>query len=263
MDNTAQNVIESDEVQITVRNRFEDCVRLGLIPKGPIKEKLCLHIDIEFSESWETLTKNKFFVVKKDWRINFGLKAGELGLTLENLSSPPSQRNFKIKLPYDQEIMTEVTRSQEVSELKQKSSNPGIHVGLDKASLSIKENNVSARQSKDRVTTKDVMTRNIVRIQSKGNVSTPKWSFELTTSDPFIIGGIEDWLADLDIGSRPYKLTAVFKTSINDISIHKIDGMEYFDSTLNKRAVIKRMLQKNLFKLFGDPISTVEIKYEH
>ncbi len=232
-------------------NRCSDCLFMK-IEGNPIKhgllrketEKLELYLTINFNEECKEISWGK---------VKFGIKSGELELTLENGKSPYELRhliNGPLVISDDKEI-----------EIKQSSENKNIlgsSLSKNKAGLNAK------KEDKDKIEKTEKFKKTTYSIDTKGSEENPIWTFKKSDDEITIKGNlINQELATIIITKNTYGIRATFRVRKRDIHLTDIEGILPTFLHANKNKIIENLIVDCLFKKELTPyLSRTELRYE-
>jgi len=218
---------------------------LRLFPPKRIKmNKHDLYLTINFSEQWEQLSGG---------RIKFGLRAGELRLTLENAKiSYESRLNDPFELSLEKEIQKqEGYKTNRVAEGSWDGSKTGA-----KANFSTEQTEGST----------DKFHLEVHQVETKGTLEEPAWDFRVLTGEPVLRGTlIKTKLATIEViaPEKPWFGEATFNISSRDVLITGGEGAWLKDLIPEKREALDIAIAKLLLKhKLKSPLSRVKLPYE-
>ena len=205
-------------------------------------EQINLHLTIQFNEQWEDLPAG---------RIKFGLRGGELRLTLENGEIPLQDRELGGSL----ELIIQKERQQQESSENQS----GLETSWTDRKIGIKAN-ISEKQF-DGKTDKFLFAS--CQITTKGSKDRPAWVFEAKTGELVLKGLLRSTkLGTLKVTEIPCHLEATFEVTLRDIQITQAEGIWLAEISREKRAVLDIALAKLLLKYKLKPyVSRLEMQY--
>ncbi|WP_139240686.1 hypothetical protein [Geitlerinema sp. PCC 9228] len=229
-------------------NRCPDCVFMKLIGEPiysqGLLEKIDLKLTINFNEQWEELPAG---------RIKFGIRAGELRLTLENGRIPDENREWNDT--FDLSISKE-RQTREAEKKKGSGKASAASGGELKAETTASSKNTAETTYKFQFS--------VAQVTMKGLGKTPGWVFEEKTGEQVLKGTISNQkLAAVAVNGKPCTIKATFEVSEHDIYVSGAEGVWPSDISRNKRAVIERLIVRNFLKSKIKPyISRQELQYE-
>ncbi|WP_194050909.1 hypothetical protein [Nodosilinea sp. LEGE 06152] len=204
-------------------NRCADCLFLALrVDKADTSSawEVPLHLTLNFNEQWENIALG---------RVKFGLRGGELTLTVNNGRVPYSSR-FLV-----QDLVVSIKKGLTISS--------NIETQYDGEGTLSKEGIVarlssSTKKNSSKVEVEEV---NSCQVSTKGSEKQPKWSFRLRSLDELVLLGlIENSLCYVHIEDEPCNVEARFEVSKWDVWILDAEGIWPRDISANKRAFIER-----------------------
>lgn len=244
-------------------NLFPDCVCLSLQPKESSNSTIPIHVDISFNSAWIEIPVPRLLFLKKMWRVQFAIKAGDLVFALSNLTSPPDRRNYVKDLRGGPNISHNVTVTSESSDETTDGVSVTVEIKPPGPTVSLNAHD-SVKSTKGlKVEQSDEFPLPFVTISAKGDDKEPKWSFICTATDRFLDGYLKDWLADFRIEKIPYRLIAMFRTSYNDILINQVDYPEYEQLQAKKKWILSRRMKKYVHGVAQQYFSKVELSWEN
>jgi len=218
--------------------------RQWLLQRQSVLEAIELNLTLSFNEQWEQLPAA---------RIKFGIKAGELRLTLKNGTIPYEDREwndtFELSIPRERE--TRSTKKEKSNGKASVNSNGNVKMGMTGGSENTEE-------------TKDKIQFSLAQVTTKGSEKFPAWVFEEKTGEQVLKGTItKQKLATVRVERKPCTIQATFSVSERDVYISEAEGLWSSSISRNKKAVIERVLVLNRLKSKLKPyVSRQELKYE-
>ncbi len=245
---------QSEPAQAEPNNKCPDCVymkligesvesRQWLLQRQSVLEAIELNLTLSFNQQWEQLPAA---------RIKFGIKAGELRLTLKNGTIPYEDREwndtFDLSIPRERE--TRFTQKEKSNGKASVNSNGNVKVGMTEGSENTEE-------------TKDKIQFSTAQVTTKGLEKSPAWVFEEKTGEQVLKGTIpKQKLATVTVERKPCLIQATFQISKRDVYISDYEGSWFFNLRPNKQKVIKMMVY-NYFQPESNPyLSQQELKYD-
>jgi hypothetical protein len=214
------------------------------------RQQINLHLTINFNEQWESL---------QEGHIKFGLKGGELRLTLENSEVPYESRElsgaFELSIPIERE------EPKGSSDQKgQESATPTVNSSLN-GSQTKSHSPVSTEQKLGRTEQDQV---SICHITTKVTEENPTWIFEEEVGETVLKGSLKTVkLATLHVLALPCRVEATFEVSKRDVCLTEAEGLWSADLSRNKRAVLDRLIiQRLLEPKFQPYLSRAELRYD-
>ena len=223
-------------------NHCPDCLFMKLSAK-PISsarslqwrkviKQIQLNLTLNFNEQWETLTVG---------RIKFGIRGGELRLTVDNGRISDSDRVLKdntlcLSLPIkSQKTVVDKT-------------------GKTDTELGSKNNRKNQDQGK----------YSLLQTTVKGTQESPVWLFQEKTGEKVLRGTIQDQkLAIVTVEGKPCLIDAIFKITEHDVYICDGEGLWSPDLNCNKLAIVEKHLIRYLFNAKLKPyLSRQKLRYE-
>jgi hypothetical protein len=218
---------------------------LSFPPKRPKTNKHDLYLTLNFSEQREQLSGG---------HIKFGLRAGELKLTLENAKVPYGLRThfnpFKLSIDFERQKQ-EGHKTQRVAEGSWGGSKTGA-----KAKLSNEQTEGST----------DKFHLVVAQIEPKGTPENPAWNFRVETGEPVLRGTlIRTKLATIEViaPEKPWYAEATFNISSRDVKITGGEGAWLKNLIPEKRQALDIAIAKLLLKhKLKSPLSRVKLPYD-
>ena len=219
---------QPEPTQAEPENKYPDCVFMELAGKPvesrqlattQVLEAVELSLNLSFNEQWEDLPAGQ---------IRFGIRRGELQLTIKNG-----------KVAYKDRVWN------------------------DTLNLSIPEH--WQPQVADTTETMQATTDNspisTVRVTTKGSEDKPVWEFEEKSGDNVLQGSIfHEKLAIVAVEWKPCTIEATFKVSDNDIYVSSGEGLRSSGISRNKKAIIERLfVLRRLKSKFNPYVSRQEL----
>ncbi|WP_139240688.1 hypothetical protein [Geitlerinema sp. PCC 9228] len=219
----------SASAQPEPENKCSDCLFMRLTGTPvrslwPWQKLIELNLTLAFGEQSQKLPAGE---------VSFGIKAGELRLTLKNGFIPYRKRElnndiFELSIPKERQT-----------------SKSGKKKGSVKASAAnsgeLKGETIASRE--DITETKDKFKFRSPQITTKGSEENPAWEFEIKTGEPCIKGDIQNKkLATVIVKEQrqPCEIEATFQVSGRDIYISKGEGLWPSHITNRKTAIIEK-----------------------
>ncbi|MBV8886056.1 MAG: hypothetical protein JO235_18970 [Chroococcidiopsidaceae cyanobacterium CP_BM_RX_35] len=235
------------------QNKCPDCLYMSLvgIPSSFTLEQIDLFLTINFNEQWEKLVGG---------RLKWGLRGGELRLTLTNGILPYSSRELTDSL----ELF--ILKKRVVQESRQ--AQQGLEGSIsDMVILPAWAGKAGAKANvgKERTFGKtDEFEVTVCQVTTKGSEENPAWVFTVRTGEPVLKGLLKRAkLGTLDIKALPCTAIATFEVSSRDVYITDAEGLWPPDISRNKQAVLERMLALRLLRSKLQPyLSQAELRYE-
>jgi hypothetical protein len=233
-------------------NKCPDCVFMKFAGK-PVEERqwgqrvleqIELYVTLNFNEQWEKLPGG---------RIKFGIRAGELRLTLKNGKIPYENREWNDT--FDLSISKE-RQTREAEKKKGSGKASAASGGELKAETTASLENTAE--------TTDKFQFSVAQVTTKGLEEEPGWVFEEKTGEQVLKGTISNQkLAAVAVNGKPCTIKATFGVSECDIYVSGGEGLWRSDISRNKKAVIERLIILNFLKSKIKPyLSRQELQYE-
>jgi hypothetical protein len=263
----------SKQPQPEPENKYPDCLYMELagtsvqpdnqehlafwttsIQKQPIELYLTLH----FNEQWESLDQG---------RVKFGLKGGELRLTLENSEIPYESRqlvgsielgNFPKKQERDKSQERKSTLGQVLApRATAKPITIASHFNGNKPQSQV----TFGTQPKSSLAEASVT---VCHVTTKVTEENPVWIFEEEIGEPVLSGVLNQVkLATVNVFALPCRIEARFEVSKRDVCLTDAEGLWPPDISRNKRAVLDRLIIQRLLEPKLKPyLSRAELHYE-
>lgn len=246
-----------DKLQSSV-NKFPDCVRMVLKAVAPIPNEIELHLDLNFADEWHDLETRNWFYLKEHWRFRFGIAGGELRLELTNLLSPEDKRNFRQILPTAVQGKRKQNEEFSDSHTQGTISQLGGKVSQLGDAVSLKYGQEHAKTTALKTEVGHEFSLNKVMIHEKGAVTEPKWSIRTQEPGTYLEGSLKDKLATVIVTDHPYRLTAKFTTSFQNVHIEEVDSPKFSEQTKKRQVVLKQLMKKYLYTTMQDYVSKAE-----
>lgn len=222
--------LKSTPLILQEENKFPDCLTMELkvepvstgIFSSREREQLKIYLTIQFNEQWvQTLLG----------RVRFGLKGGELRLTLKNGKIPLAAR----KLSGSFEPAVDKERKQQES----KENHSQVEASWDKNKPGVKANH----REKNTGGTTDGFQFIDYQITTKGSEETPAWVFEVKTGQPVFKGLLKEVeLGTIDVIAKPCYIEATFEVSMPDVHLTGAEGLWSPEISREERVVLDRKI---------------------
>ncbi|MFZ1030168.1 MAG: hypothetical protein WAN66_28520 [Limnoraphis robusta] len=213
------------------------------LQQAELPQKKDLYLTLNFNEEWLKLLGGK---------VKYGLRGGELRLSLKNCKTPYSDRclNDEMKLVTEREVETQ--------QGVEKSSNIGGSLSREKAELSAKQD------YKNTETRKEKFQKTVYHVSTKGDERSPAWVFEADKDESVLKGTLADQkLATVDITEISHQLTATFEVVSKNVYVGDAEGIWPDNISQNKLAIIEKLIINRLLESKLKPyVSKVELSYE-
>lgn len=203
-----------------LENKYSDCLYFKFEVHEDIystAEKISLYLTLNFNEQWEPIPPLENLEIEK---VKFGLRGGELRLTLRNGSTSYKSRAFvkKLSLP-----------SNHVLSLTKESKESGEKLNSDSF---------------------------LCDASTKGSDTNPVWSFRLNKLDQEILFGlVDECLCEVDIEDLPCNIEAEFQVLKRDIRILDYDEPLPLNISNSRKKHIKRELELHFYPQFQSYLS--------
>ena len=244
----------SASAQPEPENKCPDCLFMQLtgepldskqwFQQQRVLEKIELKITLNFNEQWQELPKG---------RVKFGIRGGELRLTLTNGKIPYPDRKWNKK--FDPSIprkrQTKISQKEKGSGKASASSSGDV-----KAELTGDSENISE--------TIDTFPVSTAQVTTKGSEEEPVWAFEALTGEPILKENLtQEKLATVTVEKMPCEIRATFEVAERDLYFSDAEGVWPSNISRNKRASIERLLVRWLLKSKLQPyLSRQRLRYE-
>jgi hypothetical protein len=211
-----------------------------------VLEQIELYVTLNFNEQWEELPAG---------RIKFGIRAGELRLTLENGRIPYKNREWNDT--FNLSILKE-RQTREAEKKKGSGKASAASGGEFKFKVETKASSENTEETTDK------FQFSVAQVTTKGPEEEPGWVFEEKTGEQVLKGTISNQkLAAVAVNGEPCTIKATFEVSERDIYVSGGEGLWPSDISRNEKAVIERLIILNLLKSKIKPyISRQELQYE-
>jgi hypothetical protein len=206
-------------------------------------DQIDLYLTIDFNEQCELLPSGS---------VSFGLKGGQLKLTLENG-----------KIPYE---FRDLTGSFELSHPKERQESQArkalSNVEFLGAETHAKPKASNGTEESESTTAQFQVTT--CQIATKGSQTNPGWVFEVETGEPILKGSLKNVkLATLKAIAFPCRVEATFEVSLQDIYLTKTEGLWSQNINRNQQIVLERGIAQLLLKRKLKPyLNRVELRYD-
>ncbi|MBV6626997.1 MAG: hypothetical protein KI793_29350 [Rivularia sp. (in: Bacteria)] len=206
--------------------------------------QLELYLTLNFNEQWQEILGGQ---------VKFGIKGGELRLSLENGKSPYELRhlmNGSLVVSTDKEI--------EIKQSSENTNSVGSSLSIDKASLTTKQ------EDKDKINRTEKFKKTTYCIETKGSEEKPIWVFQANADELTIKGNlIDEELATIVITENTYGVKATFEAKKKDIRLTEFEGALPSFLHPNKHKAIENMIVNYLLKNKLKPyLSRAELRHE-
>ena len=231
-------------------NKCPDCVFMKLAGESSVEtrqwllqrvQQIELYVTLNFNEQWEELPAG---------RIKFGIRRGELRLTLENGRIPYENREWNDT--FDLSISKE-RQTREAEKKKGSGKASAASGGELKAEKTASLENTAE--------TTDKFQFSVAQVTTKGSEEEPGWDFEEKTGEQVLKGTISNQkLAAVEVNGKPCTIKATFGVSERDIYVSGAEGLWRSDISRNKKAIIERLfVLRRLKSKFNPYVSRQEL----
>lgn len=239
---------------------FPYCFDLELKPREKGEQWIEVHGRINFGPGRHTLTRERYYVLREDWKFTFVVKSAELELKLIGLRSPEDRRGYVDNFPLSDTM--EWADSYEEINGKQKensrtasgegafgSSPLSIFGSMEKlrAALAWFQKEGASQSQKQSISEKQPQKR-AYRIHTVGPEDNPIWYFSAESRQGYLGSTLKGWLADMIISDRSLSINAVLSASAACIDILDIDSREYALRPDAIKAAIKAKVRRILLE---------------
>ncbi|NEO13901.1 MULTISPECIES: hypothetical protein [unclassified Moorena] len=243
--------IKTTPLILQEENKFPDCLTMelkvepvstGIFPSRET-EQWKLYLTIQFNEQWVQMPFG---------RVRFGLKGGELRLTLKNAKIPLAARNYSGSFDPD----VEKQRKQQ----ENKENHSKVEASWDKNKPGVKANH----GHKNTGGTTDGFHFIDYQITTKGSEDSPAWVFEVKTGQPVFKGLLKEVeLGTIDVMAKPWDIEATFEVFTPDVHLTGAEGLWSPEISREERVVLDRGIALLILKHQLKPyLSKVVLKYD-
>ena len=227
-----------------------------------------LYLDLEFKDTQTNRLEQTELPQKKDLyltlnfheeslkllggKVKYGLRGGQLKLSLKNCKIPCSDRCLKDRMPR----VTE--RELETQQGVEKNSNIGGYLSPAQAEFSTKQDYKKTEKPTEKC------QQTVYHVSTKGGDCSPAWVFEADQDESVLkVTLADEKLATVEITEISHQLIATFEVVSKNIYIGDAEGIWPDNISQNKLAIIEKLIINRLRKSKLKPyVSKVVLSYE-